>query len=271
MTIYDLIPIRSPELFRPFIVSDMKRQLRECCRDDSWVIAISQATKDDFCNYTNTPPSRVFVTHLAAADHFFPERNPDIISAVRRKYRVPDGRFLLSVCTLEPRKNLESVIKAFAELILAERIEDLNLVLVGNVGWNPETIFTEFERYPALRERVIFTGYVPDEELRALYSDATAFVYLSVYEGFGLPPLEAMQCGTPVITSNVSSLPEVVGEAGIKLPPHDLPAISQAMLSLYRDPNLRRTMAAASLARSTEFSWDKCAADTVRAYARILA
>ena len=270
VNIYDMIAIHSPDLFDAGIVRRMKGRVRECCRDDTWVLAISQATKDEFCEYTKVSPSRVFVTPLAAGDCFFPERDPAVIAAARGKHGIPEGPYLLSVCTLEPRKNLHTVIKAFAELIRAEKIPDLNLVLVGNVGWKYEAIFAEFESYPELKDRIVFPGYVPDEALRAIYSDAIAFVYMSVYEGFGLPPLEAMQCGVPVITSNVSSLPEVVGDAGIMLPPRDVPAISDAMLRLYANGDLRRTLAEAGLARAKSFSWDRCAADTVHAYREML-
>lgn len=271
ITVYDLIPIRSPQWFPPRNINAMKQRLLECCRDDVWVLAISQATKDDFCEFTKLPPSRVFVTHLAASAHFFPVRDSEALAAARRNYGVPEGPFLLSVCTLEPRKNLHTVIKAFAELILSERIPDLSLVLVGNVGWQLENMNAEFARHPSLKDRIIFTGYVPDHDLAAIYSAATAFVYMSLYEGFGLPPLEAMQCDTPVITSNVSSLPEVVGDAGIMVSPHDVSAISTAMLKLCRDSDLRRNLAAAGRERARQYTWDKCAADTLRAYREMLA
>jgi len=270
VTIYDLIPLRAPEFFGPEVLRVARRRLTECRRDDTWVLAISQATKDDLCDYSGIAPGRVFVTPLAAGAHFYPERDPAVIAAARQRYGIPDGPYLLSVCTLEPRKNLHSVIAAFASLVEAEKIADLRLVLVGNVGWSYERIFAESARYPELRERIVFPGFVPDDDLRAIYSGALAFLYLSVYEGFGLPPLEAMQCGVPTITSNVSSLPEVVGDAAIQVPPHDLPAISAAMLRLYRDPVARAHFVAAGLARARQHSWERCADATVAAYRAIL-
>ena len=184
----------------------------------------------------------------------------------RAKYGILDGPYILSLSTLEPRKNIDHTIRCFARLIRDENIRDLNLVLVGTKGWDFDRIFGELTNHDQLRDRIIVTGYVADEDLSAIYSGARMFVYPSFYEGFGLPPLEAMQCGVPVITSNTSSLPEVVGNAGLMVDPKDGDALCQAMFDIYRQPSLRDDLSRRSIERSRAFSWDICARETVRAY-----
>jgi glycosyltransferase involved in cell wall biosynthesis len=137
---------------------------------------------------------------------------------------------------------------------------------VGTKGWDFDKIFQELSNLPTLKERVIITGYVADEDLAALYSGAMAFVYPSFYEGFGLPPLEAMQCGVPVITSNTSSLPEVVGDAGIMVAPTDADALCQSMLNLYASSDLRSKMSFKSIEQAKKFSWQNCTEQTIGAY-----
>ena len=222
---------------------------------------------------TSLDPAKVSVTHLAAASCFHPEKNVARIAEVRARYRLPaEKSYFLTVCTLEPRKNLDSVIRGFARL-RRERgnAADTVLVLVGNVGWQTEAIDRALEENSDCRHAVLQTGYVPDEDLAALYSGALAFVYPSRVEGFGLPPLEAMQCGTPVITSNVSSLPEVVGEDGLLVDPDNLDALCAAMAALHDDPKLRAELSARGLARAKRFSWERFTADTIAAYRRAMA
>jgi glycosyltransferase involved in cell wall biosynthesis len=137
---------------------------------------------------------------------------------------------------------------------------------VGVSGWKNNDIFKTAQETPILKNRIIFTGYIPDEDLSAIYSGATAFIYPSLYEGFGLPPLEAMQCGTPVITSNTSSLPEVVGDAGIMINPTDEDALCQAILTIIQDSQLRKTLSEKGRERAQQFSWAKCAEETVKVY-----
>jgi glycosyltransferase involved in cell wall biosynthesis len=141
---------------------------------------------------------------------------------------------------------------------------------VGKRGQGYENILAHASIGEQLQERVIFTGRVDDEDLAALYSGALCFTFMSYYEGFGLPPLEAMQCGVPVITSNTSSLPEVVGDAGITVNPKDEDALCQAMLGVYRDEHLRAEMARKSLVQAAKFSWDKCVVQTVQGYQKAL-
>lgn len=265
ITIYDLIPILHPEYFS-FQEDHLLHDVVQSITPDDWVIAISQSTKNDLCNHIRFDPDRVFVTHLAASNLFYPCSDSEVRKNVLEKYGIPDGPYILSLSTLEPRKNIDHSIRCFMRLVREQGIRDLNLVLVGTKGWDFAEIFKELENHDGLKDRVIVTGYVADDDLAALYSGAHMFVYPSLYEGFGLPPLEAMQCGVPVITSNTSSLPEVVGDAGILVDPRDGDALCQAMYDIYRLPALRAEMVKRSLQQASRFSWAQCARDTAEAY-----
>ena len=173
----------------------------------------------------------------------------------------------MSVCTFEPRKNLRHVIRSFVELIRTQPASrDLTLVLTGGQGWMCEPILAELARAELSSGRIIATGFVPDADLPPLYSGALAFLYLSRYEGFGLPPLEAMQCGAPVIVSNNSSLPEVVGEAGILLSPDDQDGLCQAIMDLHGQPGQRALLAAKSIRQAQRFGWEKNVRQTLDVY-----
>jgi len=226
LMIHDMIAVKFPHFFTPPQVWDAHRLLA-CIRPSDFFFANSEATRRDFCEITHILAEQVFVTHLAASpDLFFPCRDMARLATIRAKYGLGDYPYILSLCTFEPRKNLEQVIRCFIDLVQANEVPELRLVLVGTKGWEYERIFGALNQTgDQLRNRIVLTGYVPDDDLAPLYSAAEAFIYLSRYEGFGLPPLEAMQCGTPVITSNTSSLPEVVGDAGILLNPADHDAI----------------------------------------------
>ena len=269
-TIYDLIPIILSDLFIGKNDGDYQRMvmsLKSLTPEDS-VICISQATKNDLLNHVkNLDPAKVCVSYLAADPHtFYPCYDTSKIAAIRNKYSIPDAQYILGVSTIEPRKNILHAIRCFAKVVQQQGIKDLYLVLVGALGWDYEQIFAEISQNSLSKDRVILTGYVADEDLAALYSGALAFVYPSLYEGFGLPPLEAMQCGVPVITSNTSSLPEVVGDAGIMLDPQDADGLCHSMLKLYNSPSLRNEMSLKSLKQAKNFSWDRCIQETIAAY-----
>ena len=272
LTVYDLIAILRPELFEAPISHGMTRILESLSPED-FSLCISESTKNDLCNYRpDLKPDRIFVTPLGASDNFRPCTDANIISAVKKKYGIPtDAEYLLSLCTLEPRKNLDQAIRCFARVVKQERLKDLRLVLVGPKGWNYDHIFAATSEADNVSEYIVFTDFVADEDLSPLYSGALAFIYLSLYEGFGLPPLEAMQCGTPVITSNTSSLPEVVGDAGKMFDPMDAEGICQGVLDVYNDAELRMTMRQRSLERAKLFSWDRCTRETIAAYKIALA
>jgi glycosyltransferase involved in cell wall biosynthesis len=266
LTVYDLIPVLYKEKFTSSIYNNFIASINSINTNKDYILAISQNTKNDLCNHLAIDPERVFVTPLAAGENFYPAQNLSAMQATLKRHSIPSSPYLLSLCTLEPRKNLAFLVSAFVALIQENPNLDINLVLVGAVGWKTQSLFTYLERHPHLKHRIILAGYIPDSDLSAIYSGALAFVYPSIYEGFGLPPLEAMQCGVPVITSNTSSLPEVVGDAGIMIDPTDEGALCQAMLDLINNETLRTELSQKGLERAKQFSWAKCAEQTVNVY-----
>ncbi len=275
-TVYDLIPLMLPDMYAgdgsgngefKQIVSTL-----QAFTPEDHVLCISESTRNDLLDFAPLDPDRVRVTPLAAnPETFRPCVDAQQLAAVRSRYGIPEGPYLLGVSTLEPRKNLDHLIRCFARLVRDERLTDLQLVLVGAKGWEYGPIFEELRKAALPEGRIMVTGFVADADLSPLYSGALAFVYPSLYEGFGLPPLEAMQCGTPAITSNTSSLPEVVGEAGIMVDPRDADTLCQAMLRLYRDGDLRAELARRSLERANLFTWERTAELTISAYRSALA
>jgi len=268
LTVHDLIAILFPNYFigQPVPVKDAI----DWMKPSDFFFTNSQYTKSDLCNYRkDVNPDNVFVTHLAADPQiFYHVSEKGKINDVLKKHSIPTNQpYFLGVSTLEPRKNIDQVIRCFSQIVQQERLlKDTNLVLVGKRGWDYQKIFDTLDVNPAIRNKVFFTGFVDNTDLAPIYCGSLGFMYMSLYEGFGLPPLEAMQCGVPVITSNTSSLPEVVGDAGITLDPKDDAALCQAILNLYQDSALRERMRAASLQQAAKFSWDKTVQQTIQAY-----
>lgn len=270
LTIHDLIPILHPEWMYANAGAELGAITRSILPGDS-VIANSVATGEDVIAELGVPPERVFVIPMAAeSELFYAESDVSVIEAVRSRYGIAPGPYLLSVCTLEPRKNLRHLLHCFRRLCMEGKLADISLVLVGAVGWKSESLLAMLDEHQELRGRVVLAGYVPDADLAALYSGARAFVYLSLYEGFGLPVLEAMQCGTPVITSDSSSLPEVVGDAAICVSPDDAEALAEALVSATTDDTLAADFARRGLQRAALFSWERTAEESVRAYSVML-
>jgi len=267
ITIYDLIPILYPQYFNHNSEHIVKTTIEQIDNND-FVCCISESTKQDICKYQqDLNAQQVFVTHLAAdTEKFYHCNNQQVITNIQEKYKIPDQPYLLTLSTLEPRKNIAHVIRSFVTLIQTKNIDNLNLVLIGTKGWQYEEIFAEIDKVKELENRIIITGYVPDEDLAPLYSGALAFLYVSLYEGFGLPPLEAMQCGTPVITSDTSSLPEVVEDAGIMLDPNDSIGLYNAIFKLYSEPEYREYLANKSIQQAQKFSWNKYIQETIKIY-----
>ena len=198
----------------------------------------------------------------------FRPQSADETLPVLSAHSLVHGQYLLAVGTLEPRKNLQVALQAFMQLPPAIR-KHYPLVLVGMKGWHTSAL--EEQMAPMIRAgEVRQLGYLSREDLATVIAGALTLIYPSIYEGFGLPPLEAMACGVPVIASNVSSLPEVVGDTGVLIDPHDAEAVAQAIQMLVTDSNTRRNLSLKALARSKEFTWDQCVTQTIDAYKQVL-
>jgi len=229
------------------------------------VLADSESTRNDVIELLGASPDRVRVVYPGVDARFRRVQDAQALAGVRQHYHLPE-RFVLGVGTLQPRKNLQRLIEAYAQLELSA---DIKLVVFGGTGWMYEGIFQRVEEL-GLQDAVCFPGYAADEDLPALYTLADLFAFPSLYEGFGLPPLEAMACGTPVVTSNVSSLPEVVGAAALTVDPYDVKALANAMWRLLNEPSLRSTMVQRGLAQAREFTWSRAAEKLLHVYQEVL-
>lgn len=224
------------------------------------VITISHATKRDLINWYGADPDRITVTHHGCSSIFAPPADPRVVAAVTAHYGLGQRPYLLYIGTVQPRKNLSRVIDALALTIAAGY--DLDLVIAGKRGWLSEPIERRAGEL-GIANRVHFTGFVADADLPALLAGALAFVFPSLYEGFGMPVVEAMACGTPVITSTSSSLPEIAGDAALLVDPLDTNAIAAAIMRLNDDHDLRATLRQRGLARARLFNWETCARQTL--------
>ena len=230
------------------------------------IIAISENTKKDIMSLLKIPTEKIRVIYEAAGPEFCLVKDKKLLAETCRKYKI-DSPFILHVGTIEPRKNLEFLVRAYSAVAQNSRIKE-KLVITGKKGWYYEGLFKLVEKL-GLQNKVIFTGYVEDEDMPALYNAASLFTFPSLYEGFALPPLEAMACGTPVISSNTSSLPEVVGSAGILLPPKDISSWSASITEVLRFGSLRQELKQKSLRQAKKFSWEKTAQQTVDVYREV--
>ena len=272
VVVHDVIPLVTPQYVAEDKRISFAEKLRRLNRED-WIFTISNWSRDDLCNHAeNIDPDRVIVNPIAAADHFYPSNGQEADLEIRKKYGIPaDSRYLLSLGALEERKNLPVVFEVFEKLVLQEKFRDLSLVLVGHDNTNYTRTLKSLSSYGAIHDRVLFTGHVPDEDLSTLYSCAEVFLFPSHYEGFGLPPLEAMQCGVPVVASNSSSLPEVVGDAGVMTEPNDSDGMAQAVLKILTDSSYRKSLSERSIDRARQFSWDRHALKAVKSFERVKA
>jgi glycosyltransferase involved in cell wall biosynthesis len=266
VTIYDLSFILFPEYLHPMRRLYLRWGTGYSVRRAQRIIAISSSTKRDIVELLGITEGKVDVVPCGVDEDFQPLED-QVLADFRRKRHLP-GQMILFVGTIEPRKNLIALLRGYA--LLRERVQPPLLVIGGAQGWYHQEVFSAVEKL-GLREDVIFPGYIPREELPHWYNAADLFIYPSLYEGFGLPPLEAMACGTPVITSNLSSLPEVVGEAGILVNPDSVEEIAEAMHRVLTDNNLQAEMSGKGLNRAREFSWKKAAQGTVKAYEQAMA
>jgi glycosyltransferase involved in cell wall biosynthesis len=265
LTVHDLIFHIFPQHHKRLNYWYLNATMPLYCRRASAIIAVSQATRRDLVRLYGLDPAKITVVDEAAAPHFAPAA-PAQVATARARYHLPE-RYVLHVGTIEPRKNLSRLLEAVHRLRQAG--EDVRLVVVGSRGWLYEGFFQRLEEL-ALGDAVQLPGYVPDADLPAVYSGATLAAVPSHYEGFGLPVLEAMACGTPVVCSATSSLPEVGGNAARYFDPSDAEAMTDAILAVWRDSALQEAMRRQGLARAAQFSWQRAAAETMAVYSRIL-
>ncbi len=265
-TCHDLIPLIFPQYFRAQqrLVYRFAHQL--ALKTVQLTIAVSQSTKNDLQRFFRVNPDRIVVVHEGVDAHFQPPSRAEIDRG-KQLYALPD-RYVLYFGSNKPHKNLVRLVEACAQLGIDKQDSGIRLVISGY--WD--------QRYPEARQavekfgladRVHFIGPVSEADLPALYGGATAFAFISEYEGFGLPPLEAMACGTPVIASNTSSLPEVIGDAGLLVDPHDVSAITAALVRVVNDAALRADLKQRSVERAATLTWERAAAQTLAVYRAI--
>ncbi len=264
LTVHDLIFRHLPEHHKRLNRWYLNATMPLYCRRATHIIAVSEATRQDLIAAYAVPPEKITVV-LEAADPQFTPQPPERIIAARERYGLPEA-YLLFVSTIEPRKNLTRLLRAWEPLYLTG--EAPPFVIVGKRGWLAEDFYAALDASPA-REGMLFTGYVADGDLPALYSGALAFVFPSLYEGFGLPPLEAMACGAPVLCANASSLPEVVGDAALLVDPTSVDAIREGLRRLLSDSDLRADLRTRGIQRAAQFSWERAAQETLAIYRRL--
>jgi glycosyltransferase involved in cell wall biosynthesis len=269
VTVFDLSFLRFPQAFRPFNRWYLRHFTTHTSKRASAVITISESTRRDTIKLLNVPPEKVH-TIYCGVDNDFKPMPAATVAAFRKSKSLPD-KFILFLGTLEPRKNVDGLIEAYAQWHTQDR-QALPLIIAGGKGWYYQHIFQQVEALD-LTDSIHFPGYIPQEELPLWYNAATVFVYPSRFEGFGLPVLEAMACGTPVITSTAASLPEVAGTDGTArlIPPEDHKALADALAEVSSTPALQADMSRRGLVRATKFNWQSTARETVGIYQKVLA
>jgi glycosyltransferase involved in cell wall biosynthesis len=270
VTVHDLGYLYFPEAHTLTQNAYLRWSTRHNARSASRVLADSEATRQDLVGRLQIPADKIRVIYPGRDESLSPVQDPNLLASVRDRYGIPET-YLLYVGTLHPRKNLVRLVQAFALLFQSpisssqSSMPNLHLVLAGQKGWLYEDLFAEIRRL-GLEERVRLTGYVPDADLPPLLSGAVAFVYPSLHEGFGLPVLEAMSCGTPVVCSSTSSLPEVAGDAALLVDPLDVEAWAQSLHQVAADQELRRSLVERGHLQIQRFSWQRCASETLQVF-----
>ncbi len=264
ITYLDIIPLRMKGYNNAMV--DITRRVVKSI-ESNYAISISDFSRKDLLDYNrNIDADRVFVAPLAASKElFFPNRDKNEWLRVKKKYDLPENYFL-SVSSTDRRKNLPHLIKCFSQFVMQEKPDDLFLVLAGNAKYSYDLV-DMLKISKTVRDRIVITNrYIENEDLSIVYSNALCFFFMSLYEGFGLPALEAMQCGIPVVTSNVSSLPEVVGNAAVMIDPSDEDMLCDTMNKMFVNKALREKYAAAGILRAGDFSWEKCVDDYLKIF-----
>lgn len=267
-TVHDMAFKSYPETVRLKTKIMLKISLKKSCKRADKIMTISEFSKNEIIKYLGIKPDKIFVTHIGVNRDFFkPIENEVLIDSIKSKYKIFD-RYFLYLGTIEPRKNLERLIEAYFKL--REMIPNAPLlVLAGQKGWLYDSIFKKVKDLK-LEKFVIFTGYIKNEDRALILNGALGFVFPSLYEGFGMPPLEAMSCGTPVISSNCTSLPEVIGDAGILVDPYNTNEITLGMKKIVENPELRKKLSLKGIERAKIFTWENSVKKIIDEYKKLL-
>jgi len=266
-SVHDISFKRHPEFFRLKDRLILDAGFKRASKRAAKILALSEYTKKEMLDLYDIRPEKIAVVYPGVDEQFKPMDRDICRATIADKYGV-SSPFILTLGVIQPRKNLPRLLEGFAKLKEADKSAP-DLVIVGKYGWK-ETNLLERIAELKLSEHVILTGYAPQEDLPVFYNAADVFIYPSVYEGFGLPPLEAMACGTPVITGNQTSLPEVIGEAGIMVGPYDPAAFTKALVNVLSNETLRAEMSSKGLKQASKFTWDKTATQVLEIYRREL-
>lgn len=265
LTVHDLSFVREPTTFPSRLLTYLNKVVpRSAARSDR-ILADSESTRRDLLDVYNVPPEKVHVLYSGVDDRFYPITDPILTKRTLAHYGIGGEPYIFTIGTIQPRKNYERLVEAVHRL----NWPDLHLVIAGAKGWLESPLYQWIAQL-GMQERVRFLGFVPDEDLPVLYSSAQVFAFPSLYEGFGLPPLEAMACGTPIVVSNRSSLPEVVGDAGLQVDPIDVDAIADALSRVINDSMLRRNLINKGQIRVQRFSWRSAARQLLQHYAELM-
>jgi alpha-1,3-rhamnosyl/mannosyltransferase len=267
VTVHDLSHLNHAECHPAARVMALSRLLPRALERAQAVITVSAFVADEVQRTFGLPAARVHPIHHGI-DPVFRPLPAEVVQPVLARHHLSPGGYLLCLATLEPRKNLERLLSAFEQLPTALR-RRYPLVLAGAQGWRNKSLLRRIERFKA-RGEVRYLGYVPAADRTALYAGAHGFAYPALYEGFGLPPLEAMACGTPVLTSNRSAMPEVAGEAALRVDPDDVDSITRGLLRICEDDDLRAHLQSAGPVRAATFTWAECARRTAAVYRSVL-
>jgi glycosyltransferase involved in cell wall biosynthesis len=268
VSIHDLSFEHLPQTFKRRSRTQLRLTVRHSARRAARIISLSEHGRRDIIETYGITAERVSAIPLAAPAHFAPVHDNRELQRVRHNYGI-DGDYILTVGSIQPRKNLARLVQAYASLRGNKSADKLpKLVLVGKSGWLYDETLRALKE-TGVADTVVLTGYVPQEDLPALYSGARCFVYPSYFEGFGLPPLEAMKCGAPVIVGNKTSLPEVVGDAALAVDPFDVEAIASAMQRVIESPALREELSIKGQARAETFDWRETARKTLAIYQEV--
>lgn len=262
ITVHDLVAFLLPGINNTKAMIIERLTLRKALKKAQKILTVSENTKKDLLKRFHYQSEKIHLTPCAPAELFKRQVTAEDLANVKEKLKLPD-HFILAVGTLEPRKNFSNLIKSF--VIIKRKHPQYKLVIVGKKGWKFKHIEESLKHYK-LEKEVIFPGYVEDEDLQEVYHLARVFVFPSLYEGFGIPPLEAMACGCPVVSSNVSSLPEVVGEAGLLIDPKNAHKIADAVSSLLVNEHLRHLLIERGTMQAAKFSWEESAQNAIEVF-----